>query len=370
MMARKQTARTPATSSVLWRGGSVVVLLVMALAASNVEARGAKVLDPLTGQEWAPGALWAKVNVGTGEVVANSAHFKVVGDELRFDTLADYRCGSGEQVHKVQLSTSPVGFVDGRQVGQFNGVHRGNSLLKEKYFGLKFASIDELVADCRSGKTSRDLFIQQRFTCFDDGLLIDSTEGVKGGKRLTMRLECVDEKPATVKVDVKLSCPPGYWVGGTREREKVIRMDARFIVDLSNRTCVPEGTDPGQKACPFISTRVTPAGGWIDQGTILTYLQGKEMEQGHVTELGAFSGSVLIRELDPETSFIDSMRVVLYHQDGSKEVLLPTIGELQARDGSYLVTNQGDEVEVRFTPSTRQGFVRAEVISHGYYELY
>ena len=79
---------------------------------------------------------------------------------------------------------------------------------------------------------------------------------------------------------------------------------------------------------------------------------------------------MLIREIDPETSYIDSLSVILFYPDGRKEVLVPEREELRAIDGRYLVTNQGDEVEVAFGEPGDWAFERAEITAHGYYDPY
>jgi len=124
------------------------------------------------------------------------------------------------------------------------------------------------------------------------------------------------------------------------------------------------------KACPFIFTQATPGGEWLEQGTILTYHNSKKTERTQVKDLTAFAGKVLIREIDPETSYIDSLSVILFYPDGRKAVLAPDREELGAIDGRYLVTDQGDEVEVTFEKPADWASGRVEITAHGYYELY
>jgi hypothetical protein len=169
-------------------------------------------------------------------------------------------------------------------------------------------------------------------------------------------------KTTTVPIRYRHTCPPGYFVKNTTQRVVEDGSSAR-------KNCVQE-SDAGQKACPFIYTQEAPGGKWIEQGTILTYHNGKLTERTQVTELTAFSGKILIREIDPETSYTDSLKVILYYEDGSKEVLLPKTEELRETDGNYLITNQGDEVVVDFGIPSRGDFKRAELITDGYYELY
>jgi hypothetical protein len=174
---------------------------------------------------------------------------------------------------------------------------------------------------------------------------------------------CEETKKTTARaVKWRHSCPPGYVIAGTSLQHKV-------TTNARPMQCHPKWA-PSGKACPFIYTQDVPDGEWIEQGTILTYHNGKETERTQVTELTSFSGKILIREIDPETSYTDSLKVILYYEDGSKEVLLPKTEELRETDGNYLITNQGDEVVVDFGSPERKDFVRAELIADGYYELY
>ena len=166
---------------------------------------------------------------------------------------------------------------------------------------------------------------------------------------------------------MQLSCPSGYWVSGTGSQTHVFEWTPAFRASLDSKTCVPQGTG---KACPFIFTQDEPGGEWLAQGTILTYHNGKNTERTQAQELTKFSGSVLIREIDPEISHIDSLSVVLFYPDGRKAVLAPVLDQLQAIDSDYLITNQGDEVEVMFEAPADWAFERAEITAHGYYEPY
>jgi len=93
-------------------------------------------------------------------------------------------------------------------------------------------------------------------------------------------------------------------------------------------------------------------------------------ERTQTKEITKFSGRILIREIDPETSHIDYLAVTLSYSDGTRQLLLPTLASLRAIDGNYLLTNQGDEVTVDFEPPTSWDFTKAEVSAHGYYVTY
>lgn len=130
--------------------------------------------------------------------------------------------------------------------------------------------------------------------------------------------------------------------------------------------CIAEGV-AGMKACPFVYSRPSEREPWVEQGTILTHQVGLRNERTQRLPLNGFSGEVLIRELDPEVSYFDSMAVEVTYRDGSRESLLPTRPELVSIDGSYLVTQQGDEVVVRFEEPRDRTFVTAMLSAYGYY---
>ena len=122
--------------------------------------------------------------------------------------------------------------------------------------------------------------------------------------------------------------------------------------------------------CPYIFTQKDAGADWLPQGTILTYQRDKSNERTQVKDFTAFSGRILIREIDPETSYIDYLSVALYYMDGSKQVLAPSKAELRKIDAAYLITNQCDEIEVDFDPPSRWDYTRAEVTAYGYYVVY
>src|SRR5207253_3211438 len=62
-------------------------------------------------------------------------------------------------------------------------------------------------------------------------------------------------------------------------------------------------------SCPHAYTYSTLTGTWSWQGHILYGKAGKEKEETTILELRSFDGRVLIRELEPESSFLDYLFV-------------------------------------------------------------
>ena len=79
---------------------------------------------------------------------------------------------------------------------------------------------------------------------------------------------------------------------------------------------------------------------------------------------------MLIKELDPETSYIDFLKVILRYADGSEIELRPENELLNSLDQNYLVLDQGDELEVVFGPVPNHFDGSIYLDSFGYYEPY
>jgi hypothetical protein len=278
-----------------------------------------------------------------------------------FDVKVEYDCGLGKEVNKLELEEGGDVYFPNQPLQKVSHVFRGVDLGKQDASGM-------VVFDCnkRNQVVMKQAGVHIEAWCRDKSTksLIKYPSQLLG---IPMTVTCEKQSSVnakTIPIKYRHTCPKGYQVKGTIKR----------AVENANKgpvKCISKRRSTGtRRACPFIFTQKTPDGEWIEQGTILTYHNGKETERTQVTELTAFSGKILIKEIDPETSYTDSLKVILYYEDGSKEVLLPINAELKETDGNYLITNQGDEVVVDFGSPSRSDFERAELIADGYYELY
>ena len=107
---------------------------------------------------------------------------------------------------------------------------------------------------------------------------------------------------------------------------------------------------------------------WRWDTTILYNLVGQEREALQRRRLTRFDGRLLIREVEPETSFIDQLYVWVMGDDGEGQVLLPSLRVLQEADGQYLVLTQDEELLLTFDgyPSIPQA-TQVWVVAKGYY---
>ncbi|MBU0483741.1 MAG: hypothetical protein KKB30_04420 [Proteobacteria bacterium] len=319
-------------------------------------------INPATNNDWTNGEFWLDFEINSGQVLRKSSNLKVQGDAIKFDTWVNYHCSDGDDLVLAILSATNANWGERRT--SFNGNKTQSHLRHEMYYGVPFTTKSALQNTCRSGGSSVDEEYKMAVMCVD--ILKDPR---LDRKRITAKVNCIDERPSTVVERVKLSCPAGYWVERTTKQEFTFEFDPARPPVLDNM-CVPQGTYSGGKACPFIYTQNKPDGEWLAQGTILTDQNGKKTERTQVKDLKDFSGKVLIREIDPETSFIDAMSVILFYSDGSQKELMPEPDALKVIDGNYLTTKQGDQVEVSFEEPADWNFERAAITAHGFYEPY
>jgi hypothetical protein len=124
----------------------------------------------------------------------------------------------------------------------------------------------------------------------------------------------------------------------------------------------------GVPACPYVFTRDPGSQTWRRDTTILYTLVGPESETFQRRSLTRFDGWLLVRELEPERSYIDVLYVLLADHAGHRMRLQPQSPVLQTADNHYLVLNPGDEILLSFDgyedlPAPRQVWV----VAKGYY---
>ncbi|HXI24548.1 MAG TPA: hypothetical protein VNG71_11850 [Pyrinomonadaceae bacterium] len=123
-------------------------------------------------------------------------------------------------------------------------------------------------------------------------------------------------------------------------------------------------------SCPFVYTYSARQESWLREGVILYGLDSKLRESTDEIPLQRFNGRVLIREEDPEDSFIDSISVRATGRDGNEILLLPENTKLLASDGDYVQLRQGEQMFLDF--SLPPGFIgrKFSLVASGYYLPY
>jgi tetratricopeptide (TPR) repeat protein len=121
--------------------------------------------------------------------------------------------------------------------------------------------------------------------------------------------------------------------------------------------------------CPFVYTQDPVTGEWEFQTTILYRLVNREAAQ--LRPLAQFNGRLLIREQEPEVSYLNRLYVLAKMTDGSTRILEPDVQALKFADDEYIVLNQGEEILVSLDDFPVSGQVREWwVMAAGYYTPY
>jgi hypothetical protein len=134
--------------------------------------------------------------------------------------------------------------------------------------------------------------------------------------------------------------------------------------DVSRVVVRAEGTIG---SCPFVYTYSVEAGSWENEGHIL-YRQNSSFKEATVEKpLERFDGRILIKEIDPEVSFIDFIYIKAIGADGVERRLYPNSKPLRSHDGDYLRMKQGDQMEVSFEGLRDFTSSKYVLVARGYY---
>lgn len=124
-------------------------------------------------------------------------------------------------------------------------------------------------------------------------------------------------------------------------------------------------------ACPFVFTRNDNTQNWQWDTTILYGIVGAENEHRQIRRLTNFNGELWIREVEPETSYIDLVEIKVVAQDGREYYLQTDVPELQSADDEYLVLDTGDNRHLTFAGhDTITDVAEVWIIAEGYYVPY
>lgn len=124
----------------------------------------------------------------------------------------------------------------------------------------------------------------------------------------------------------------------------------------------------GGLACPHVFTYDTQLRNWRWDTTILYKLVGKENESIQRRRLKRFDGKLMIRELEPEISYIDQLYIQIIDENGKQCLLQCQVPALQNADGQYLKLNQGQELLLLFNNYEKKYSEREIwVVTKGYY---
>jgi hypothetical protein len=174
----------------------------------------------------------------------------------------------------------------------------------------------------------------------------------------------LDKTDAPFPLDNEYIYGPSVEIGGV----EIDRVTYPFRQFDPTKIVIYAEADTG--SCPYVYTYSSESRSWLDEGMILYGKRGKAKESSDEKQLRKFDGRVLIRERDPEESFIDSVYVTATSQSGEEVILRPQDGKLRYEDGDYLTLRRGQQIVVDF--DIPKGFTADKFILHaaGYYITY
>jgi tetratricopeptide (TPR) repeat protein len=137
---------------------------------------------------------------------------------------------------------------------------------------------------------------------------------------------------------------------------------------LQQRLYYAQATIMQRGACPYIFTYNDQSRQWAIDTTILYKLVRPQAETTQARPLSRFDGQLLLREVEPETSYVDMIAVRLITADGREITLKLNDPLLGAADRHYLVLHQGDQRLLTFdVPEGALPAREAWVVAAGYY---
>jgi hypothetical protein len=160
-----------------------------------------------------------------------------------------------------------------------------------------------------------------------------------------------------------------YAVGPSVERLSISINDVEFLMreDTGLALAMIGSCECG--SCPFVYASAPGRPAMLNYGTIITDQIGRKAEGASRLYLGRAVDRIEIRELEPEVTRLDRLRLIVESADGSTQNYAPSDARLRTRDGRRSVLKQGERLPVSFpgyTPKPGDRAVYLEAV--GYYD--
>ena len=132
------------------------------------------------------------------------------------------------------------------------------------------------------------------------------------------------------------------------------------------------GSWEGMGSCPYAYTYSLKKNGWKVEDHILFNLNSRKKKAYDTIALSSFDGNLMIRELDPEISFIDYIEVRCFNRETEEYYsFYPNNGLLHKVDNSYESMNTGDSLILKFPDfCVHDDLENFQLISNGYYKVH
>jgi hypothetical protein len=119
-------------------------------------------------------------------------------------------------------------------------------------------------------------------------------------------------------------------------------------------------------SCPFVYVHSGENDTWIREGRILYGANGPKKESFDSLKLGKFDGRVMLREQEPETTFVKTIYLSARDAAGKKRLYDPTNWDSIRRNREYVELRQGESIELRFPIS--EGMSELKLFVEGFYQ--
>jgi hypothetical protein len=205
----------------------------------------------------------------------------------------------------------------------------------------------------------------------------------RGGQTEVLRIDETIDRGQRVLVPLQLTFAPSdelreftassYAFGPAYEASGLTANGDRILFEERSANFTRLSLLAESGSCPFLLSKRTDDGRWIDRGKVLHLARGVGNEYREVLAFEGLRTEFRLEEREPELAHIDEATLVVTLRDGSERTFLPDRRELAGRDGSRIPIRWGEAVAFSFpSAASLDPAIVAEtrLAVTGYYERY
>jgi hypothetical protein len=161
-----------------------------------------------------------------------------------------------------------------------------------------------------------------------------------------------------------------YLFGPSTRIEGLVVDDAEYPVRQFDPHMIVIRDGNGTGSCPFVYTYSSLSHGWSSEGRILYGARGRKREMVDSLKLEEFDGRIVLREEEPETTYIKSVYISVRDPSGNERIYYPSNWASLRSMASYVQLKQGTAIELRFPPLPSDTTGTPRLVARGFYEPY
>lgn len=121
-------------------------------------------------------------------------------------------------------------------------------------------------------------------------------------------------------------------------------------------------------SCPYVYSYSSKKNSWMQIGRVLVGVNSLKKKKFDIIELKQFSGKLMIKENEAETSYIDSAYVKIIYKNGNYKILKPDSNKLKNNDNNYVKLNKNENVILNFNDKyDKNDISKVKLVVSGYY---